>query len=82
MRGTIRPTETMRCIDPRAAIGPSVQNVSRSTPHGTTESRLRVRPIRVSSNTSSVQVAAIQVALRASSRSSFSRTGGLVSAGP
>lgn len=82
LRGTSRPTVTMRGRAPRAATGPSGVNASRSTPHGTTEVRDRARPMRTSSKTSSVLVAATQSASRATRASTSIRQSGLVSSLP
>ena len=82
LRGTSRPTHSTRGRSPRAATGPSGRNCSTSTPDGTTVIRLRAAPSRISSPTSSVQVATTRSTSRASARSSRIRTGGLVSSRP
>src|SRR5829696_6320758 len=81
-RGTSRPTLRIRYLADFVAIGPSGVNTSLSTPHGTIDVRARDRPIRINSKTSSLHVAATQVADLATIASSRNLSGGLVSWAP
>ncbi len=81
LRSTMRPTSSSRGRPPRAREPLGVKCVV-STPHGTTVTSLVSTPIRVSSTTSSEQVASTRSTSRARPRSSSSRFAGLVSAWP
>ena len=87
LRGTSRPTAATRKRAPRRPYARSstsgrVVKRSRSTPHGTTDTRPGSAPRAMSSATSSRQVAITWSAVRASPRSIRCRSGGLVSAAP
>ena len=83
LRSTRRPTYTSRARPGvRSSASPIGRKVSRSTPHGTTEMRLRSPPRRSSSKTSSLQVATMRSHSSTRRRSTSSRSGGLVSREP
>ena len=75
LRSTSRPGVDDPVRRGRAArAGPSGRKCSRSTPHGTTWTLERSAPSRISSKTSSVQVATMRSARATMSRSSSTRS--------